>query len=89
MKSKISTANDVEFGSQKGFITYTAIRNGQGPMEAAFYDDASNNKLNFSEEIGGVQTAVRQLEGVYTQSETYKATVIYSASEDGNISRRL
>ena len=89
LKSKISTANDVEFGSQKGFITYTAIRNGQGPMEAAFYDDASNNKLNFSEEIGGVQTAVRQLEGVYTQSETYKATVIYSASEDGNISRKI
>lgn len=59
LKSKISTANDVEFGSQKGFITYTAIRNGQGPMEAAFYDDASNNKLNFSEEIGGVQTAVK------------------------------
>ena len=89
LKSKISTANDVEFGSQKGFITYTAIRNGQGPMEAAFYDDASNNKLNFSEEIGGVQTAVRQLEGIYTQSETYKATVIYSASEDGNISRKI
>lgn len=38
---------------------------------------------------GGVQTAVRQLEGVYTQSETYKATVIYSASEDGNISRKI
>lgn len=89
LKSKISTANDVEFGSQKGFITYTAIRNGQGPMEAAFYDDASNNKLNFSEEIGGVQTAVRQLEGIYTQNETYKATVIYSASEDGNISRKI
>ena len=58
-------------------------------MEAAFYDDASNNQLNFSEEIGGVQTDVRQLEGVYTQSETYKATVIYSASEDGNISRKI
>ena len=88
LRSKISTANDVEFGTSKGYITYTASRNGQGPMESAYYDENPNNKLNFSEEVGGIQTAVRQLEGTYSQNETYKATVIYTASEDGTLPRQ-
>lgn len=44
---KLSTSNDVEFGTQKGYITYTAYRNGQGPMEQAYYDNNPNNKLIF------------------------------------------
>lgn len=88
-KGKISTANDVEIGSQKGYITYTAVRNGQGPMVSAYYDDDVNNRLNFSEEVGGVQTAIRQLEGFYAHNETYKATVIYDASEDGSLPRKI
>ena len=79
---RISTNKDVEYGSPKGFITYTAVRNSQGPMEQAYYDGNPNNKLNFSEEVGGVQTATRQLDGFYTQKETYIANVIYAASED-------
>ncbi len=71
MRSEISTNKDVEYGSPKGFITYTAVRNSQGPMEQAYYDGNPNNKLNFSEEVGGVQTATRQLDGFYTQKETY------------------
>ena len=51
-------------------------------MEQAYYDGNPNNKLNFSEEVGGVQTATRQLDGFYTQKETYIANVIYAASED-------
>lgn len=89
LKGKISTANDVEIGSQKGYITYTAVRNGQGPMVSAYYDDDVNNRLNFSEEVGGVQTAIRQLEGFYALNETYKATVIYDASEDGSLPRKI
>lgn len=88
LKSKISTPNDVEFGTDKGYITYTASRNGQGPMESAYYDGNPNNKLNFSEEVGGIQTAVRQLEGIYTRSETYEAMIVYAASEDGSLPRQ-
>lgn len=86
LQGKLSTANDVEFGSEKGTITYTAVRNGQGKMEQAYYDDNPNNKLNFSEEVGGVQTATRKLEGVYTQSEKYTATVVYAANDEGTLS---
>ena len=85
---KLSTSNDVEFGTQKGYITYTAYRNGQGPMEQAYYDNNPNNKLIFSEEVGGIQTATRQLQGNYTQGETYFATVIYAASEDGSLPKK-
>ena len=35
--------------------------------------------------MNGVQTAMRALSGIYTQGETYKATVVYAASEDGSI----
>lgn len=86
LQGKLSTANDVEFGSEKGTITYTAVRNGQGKMEQAYYDDNPNNMLNFSEEVGGVQTATRKLEGVYTQSEKYTATVVYAANDEGTLS---
>lgn len=85
---KLSSSNDVEFGTQKGYITYTAYRNGQGPMEQAYYDNNPNNKLIFSEEVGGVQTTTRQLQGNYTQGETYFATVIYAASEDGSLPKK-
>lgn len=89
LRSEISTNKDVEYGSPKGFITYTAVRNSQGPMEQAYYDGNPNNKLNFSEEVGGVQTATRQLVGFYTQKETYIANVIYAASEDDVLPRKV
>lgn len=88
LEGKLSSSNDVEFGTQKGYITYTAYRNGQGPMEQAYYDNNPNNKLFFSEEVGGVQTTTRQLQGNYTQGETYFATVIYAASEDGSLPKK-
>lgn len=83
LKSVISTSTDVEYGTQKGYITYTATRNGQGAMKEAYYDDKKENKLNFSAENAGKQEAVRQLSGIYTDRETYKATVVYGASADG------
>lgn len=85
LRASISTSNDVEYGTPKGYITYTATRNGQGDMKEAYYDDKKENKLNFSEENSGVQTAVRRLTGVYTERETYKATVTYAASADGQL----
>ena len=88
LEGKLSSSNDVEFGTQKGYITYTAYQNGQGPMEQAYYDNNPNNKLIFSEEVGGVQTTTRQLQGNYTQGETYFATVIYAASEDGSLPKK-
>lgn len=88
LEGKLSSSNDVEFGTQKGYITYTAYRNGQGPMEQAYYDNNPNNKLIFSEEVGGVQTTTRQLQSNYTQGETYFATVIYAASEDGSLPKK-
>ena len=57
-------------------------------MEQAYYDNNPNNKLFFSEEVGGVQTTTRQLQGNYTQGETYFATVIYAASEDGSLPKK-
>ena len=47
LEGKLSSSNDVEFDTQKGYITYTAYQNGQGPMEQAYYDNNPNNKLNF------------------------------------------
>lgn len=80
---KLSTPNDVEYGTPKGTITYTANRNSSGAMEKAYMDDDETKTLLFSEETEGVQTAVRVLEGAYTQGETYKATAVYKAGEDG------
>lgn len=89
LKSALSTSNDVEYGSLKGKITYTAARNGQGKMKAAFYDNDAKNILNFSEEIDGIQTATRQLEGKYTQGESYYATVTYKASDNGELPEHM
>ena len=85
LDGRLSTANDVEYGSTKGSITYTATRNGNGAMTKAYYDNDEKNKLEFSAENNGVQTAVRNLTGNYTQNETYKATVVYAESEDKSI----
>lgn len=85
LRSSISTSNDVEYGTPKGYITYTATRNGQGAMKEAYYDDKKDNILHFSEENSGVQTAVRRLSGTYIERETYKAAVTYAASADGQL----
>lgn len=85
LRGLVSTGTDVEYGTEKGYITYTATRNGQGLMKEAYYDDNKANVLSFSEENSGIQTAVRRLSGAYTQRETYKATVEYAASEDGQL----
>ncbi|MDD3038813.1 hypothetical protein [Bacteroides sp.] len=85
LTGRLSTANEVEYGTSKGYITYTTTRNGQGIMKKSFYDGLESNKLIFSEEAGGVQTAKRQLTGLYLQNETYTAEVIYSASSDGKL----
>lgn len=82
---RLSTGNDVEYGSKKGSITYTATRNGNGAMTKAYYDNDEKNVLGFSVENNGVQTAIRNLLGSYAQNETYRATVLYAASEDGTI----
>ncbi|WP_294562575.1 hypothetical protein [uncultured Bacteroides sp.] len=79
---KLSTANDVEFGSTKGTITYTATRNDSGAMVKSFYDDKEENVLAFTGDAAGVQTVTRKLEGNYTKGETYTATVVYGASEE-------
>ena len=86
---KLSTANDVEFGSAKGFITYTATRNDNGAMIKAFYDDKEENVLEFAGDPAGVQTATRQLQGNYTKGESYTATVRYAASDDGDINETV
>lgn len=88
LRSSISTSNDVEYGTPKGYITYTATRNGQGAMKEAYYDDKKDNILHFSEENSGVQTAVRRLSGTYIERETYKAAVTYAASADGQLPER-
>lgn len=83
LTGKLSTSNDVEFGTAKGQLTYTANRHGNGPMSKAFYDYIEENKLEFSAEVNGEQKAIRQLTGYYTMEETYAATVVYDASPDG------
>ena len=88
LKGSISTSNDVEYGTPKGTIAYTAIRGGQGPMIQAYYDGDKNNVLVFSEEVGGIQTATRQLTGIYTERDTYKATVVFGASDDGKVAEK-
>ena len=85
LKGQLSTSNNVEFGSPKGFITYTAIRNGQGDMKKSFYDGLESNRLIFSNEAKGIQTAIRQLSGAYLQNETYTAEIVYLGSKDGKL----
>lgn len=85
LEGRISTANDVEFGSSKGVLTYTAKRAGNGTVTNAYYDGVETNKLEFSNEVAGVQTATRQLTGTYSQKETYTATVSFAASDDKSI----
>ena len=86
LSGKISTSTDLEYGSTKGTLTYTATRNDNGPMTAAYYDGNTANTLTFSEESAtGVQTATRKLSGQYTARETYKATVVYSANEETEV----
>lgn len=85
LQGRLSTANDVEFGSPKGTLTYIATRNGQGEMKKAYYDSVESNALVFSAEVNGAQTATRVLSGNYTQNESYDATVVYSASADGKL----
>ena len=86
---KLSTANDVEFGSAKGTLTYTAPRNDNGLMTKAYYDNQEENVLEFAGDDTAIQTAIRQLQGNYTQGETYSATVVYAASEDGDINETI
>lgn len=85
LEGRLTTGNDVEYGTSKGQINYTATRHGNGEMTKSFYENDESNKLEFSTEVNGVQTAMRALSGIYTQGETYKATVVYAASEDGSI----
>lgn len=85
LEGRLTTGNDVEYGTSKGQINYTATRHGNGEMTKSFYENDESNKLEFSTEVNGIQTAMRALSGVYTQGETYKATVVYAASEDGSI----
>lgn len=80
LQGSLSTSNDVEYGSNKGIITYTPTRNGQGSMKKAYYDNVESNALVFTGSANGVQTAIRQLTGVYTQAESYFATVVYAAN---------
>jgi len=82
---KLSTSNDLEFGTGKGEIAYTVILNGQGVVKNAFFDNVNVNKLNFSEVNSGQQTAVRRLNGYYTIGESYKATVVLNKSADGSL----
>ena len=72
---KLSTANDVEFGSTKGTLTYTATRNDNGPMTKAYYDNQEENVLEFAGDDTAIQTATRQLKGNYTQGETYLSLI--------------
>lgn len=78
LKSKLSTANDMEFGSNKGKITYEAAKNGNGDITKAFFDNKEENLLVFGAEMNGVRTAVRELSGVYTENESYLASVSFS-----------
>ena len=82
---RLSTANDVEYGTARGTITYTATRNDNGAMQKAYFDNKEENKLEFSAEVNGVQTATRKLTGNYMAGESYFATVVYSASETGDL----
>ena len=82
LAAALSTANDVEFGTAKGSITYTATQNESGAMTGAYYDGNTENVLKFGDAVNGVQQAVRRLEGIYTEGESYTATVTYGESAD-------
>lgn len=80
LTGKLSTANDVEYGSAKGSIVYSSTRNGHGAIKEAWMDGDRNKKLTFGAEVEGIQTATRVLTGHYTTNETYRADVTYEGS---------
>ena len=81
LEGVISTGITVEYGTSKGYITYTTKRNSSGAMTSAYYDGSTANALTFSaEDSNGQQTATRTLSGTYTSSENYTATVVFGAS---------
>lgn len=82
LTAALSTSNDVEYGSEKGSITYTAAQNESGKMKSACYDGSAENVLAFGDAVNGVQQAVRTLGGTYTDGESYTATVVYAESDD-------
>lgn len=78
LTGKLSTSNDVEYGSVKGKITYETAKNGNGDITEAYYDNDKANSLVFGTEMKGVRTAVRQLTGMYTANESYFAAVSFA-----------
>ena len=53
-------------------------KNGNGDITKAFFDNKEENLLVFGAEMNGVRTAVRELSGVYTENESYLASVSFS-----------
>ena len=75
-----SHANDVEYGTIKGYIDYTAMRNDAGVMESAVCDDGTT--AIFSQEDSTKKQTWRRLlnpsgNEIYTATESYTLTVVY------------
>jgi hypothetical protein len=81
--------SNIEYGTSKTdcYIMYVTTRNSNGAMTNAYYDGNTSNKLNFSaEDKDGEQIATRNLDsGYFVSTETYTATVLFAASEDGKV----
>ena len=45
LEGRLTTGNDVEYGTSKGQINYTATRHGNGEMTKSFYENDESNKL--------------------------------------------
>ena len=58
-------------------------------MTKAYYDNQEESVLEFAGDDTAIQIATRQLQGNYTKGETYTATVVYAASDDGDISETI
>ena len=48
LSSSISTGMEVEYGTPKGYITYTATLNDNEAITEAYFDEVKTNKLSFS-----------------------------------------
>lgn len=81
--------SNIEYGTSKTdcYIMYVTTRNSNGAMTNAYYDGNTSNKLSFSaEDENGEQIATRNLDsGYFISTETYTATVLFAASEDGKV----
>lgn len=84
VSGSLSHGNDVEYGTLKGTITYTATQNASGPLEKATTDDGNNVLANFAggKWVRDLKTTSGDGDKYIKDSYTYTLAWQFAASAD-------